>query len=107
MAKKKWDENKVSRDESGRFVSWSMDIQVGGQRIQRSGPDPSRPSAPAVQGNPYGNRYAPGMTPAHQNMIDMKRQLDEKMWRNQQNNTVNRTTLSSAKPKRRSRGKLA
>jgi hypothetical protein len=33
MAKKKWDENKVSRDESGRFVSqgYTQVPQMGGQ----------------------------------------------------------------------------
>jgi len=93
-AKKKWDEGKVTRDENGRFVaqSFHMDIQVGGQRIQRSG-----------QTNPYNDiPYAPGMTPQHQQMIDLKRQLDQRMFRNQQNNTVNPTRLSarrSRKPK--------
>lgn len=99
-AKKKWDESKVTRDESGRFVAqaYHMDIQVGGQRIQRSGQNPPQ-SIPAPQPvvNPYTNQpYAPGMTPGHQKLIDMKSRWDQQMFRNQQNN---QSARRSRKPK--------
>jgi hypothetical protein len=93
-SKKKWDESSVTRDENGRFVAWSMDIQVGGQRIQRSGSDAPQYRQPPAQA-PYGQQYPPGMTPQHQNMIELKRQLDQKMWENQQRNTVWPAKLSS------------
>ena len=87
-AKRKWNEANVTRDENGRFVAWSMHIEAGGKTIRRSGPDtPSPRTTPRPAVNPYTNQpYAPGMTPGHQRLIDMKGRWDQQMFRNQQNN---------------------
>ena len=90
-SKKKWDESSVTRDENGRFVAWSMDIQVGGQRIQRSGPNVQQPPRPASSRPP-----APiGISPSHQKMIDMKQRWNQQMLENLRNNRVSPTTHSS------------
>ena len=91
MAKKKWDENKVTRDESGRFVSqnWSPQAMPGlrnnhlmlQQRLQQ------------MQQNPDPR--------LRDNHLRLQQQLQ------QPNNSFMQIETSSAKPKRRSRGKLA
>lgn len=98
----KWDESKVARDENGRFVAWSMYIEGGGQKIERSGPDlPRRVPQPAPDVNPYTNQpYPRGMTPSHQRLIDMKRQWDRQMYENQQNNTISPTQFSSRRTRK-------
>jgi hypothetical protein len=90
MAKsRRFDESKVTRDANGRFVSWSMDIQVGGQRVQSSGPDARpKPSRPAP------SPYPPALSPSHQNMMDLNRQLRERMIRDLRNNTISPTEFS-------------